>query len=359
MKRIAIISTNINQYSESFIRTQIEHLPFSKIVFSGGYLPTKLSKDGGKSFQSIARSIWKRKPEDALKSALKKEKIDVVLAEYGPSGVAVMNICNQLKIPLIVHFHGYDAYRDDVLSTYGQHYSELFKNASACIAVSLDMQKQLITLGCPQEKVSYIPYGIDVELFHPDSVIQKKLQWLACGRFVQKKSPKSSIQAFVKVLDIFPEAQLHMIGDGELLDECRALVNEKSLNENVQFLGVLSQHEIASEMKKSIGFVQHSIKTKDNDSEGTPLSVLEAMASGLPVIATRHAGIVDVVVENKAGILVEEGNIDAMANAMIELMNHSDRAKNMGKFGRETVLQTFTYQRYIDELTNLIYTIEP
>jgi glycosyltransferase involved in cell wall biosynthesis len=123
-------------------------------------------------------------------------QIEIVLAEYGPSGVEMMSICNQLNIPLVVHFHGYDAYRNDVLSTYGTYYKELFQKASAIIGVSKDMCSQLIKLGCPKPKINYLTCGIDTSIFQflHETALENK--FVFCGRFVAKKAPELVIQAF-------------------------------------------------------------------------------------------------------------------------------------------------------------------
>ena len=91
--------------------------------------------------------------------------MDIVLAEYGLSGVNVMEVCQEANIPLIQHFHGCDAYDHSFLESVGRHYSALFENAAAIIVVSHDMKHQLLLLGAPEEKLYYNPCGVDVSLF--------------------------------------------------------------------------------------------------------------------------------------------------------------------------------------------------
>ena len=349
-KKVAVCSTNRNQYSETFIHAHLALIPNS-VLYSDGYFPTSVSKDKGLSWSDLNEGDVS---EDDLIQSWITNSIEVVLAEYGPAGVEVMNACQKANLPLVVHFHGFDAYRDDVLSFYGERYVELFKKASTIVVVSKDMEVQLLNLGCPKEKLKLIHYGVDTELFSPSAEIQTRENFIACGRFVAKKAPLYTIRAFEKVVTQYPEARLTFIGDGELFNEAKNLSIELGISQNIDFKGVLSPNEVALEMKKHAVFVQHSIKTTDNDSEGTPLSILEASSAGLAIVATKHGGIVDVVEDGHSGLIVEEGDVQAMSESMVHLFKDPNRVKEMGRAGRERVLQGFSQTRYIDNLMDVL-----
>jgi len=107
-------------------------------------------------------------------------------------------------------------------------------------------------------------------------------------------------------------------------------------------------------MRRARGFLQHSIRASDGDSEGTPVAILEAQASGLPVIATRHAGIPDVVIEGRTGFLVDEGDVKRMAEGIARVAEDSPLATALGAAGRSRVLESFTMERSIDRLWGII-----
>lgn len=353
---LAIITTNKNQYSETFIQSHIAALPFRKIIYANGYLPSEISLDLGKTYTSLSRNKrwWKRhSTEDNLRDSLRQQKVEFVLAEYGTSGVEVLSVCQQLGLPLIVHFHGYDAYRNDILNSYGKRYSELFLGASAVIGVSKDMCQQLQFLGCPREKTHYLPYGIATEIFQAKQNSSSKTV-VACGRFVAKKAPQLTILAFKKTVELHRDAKLIMIGDGELLEECKDLVQDLNLASFVTFSGVLDACEIAKIYQDALVFVQHSVRTSDNDSEGTPLSILEASAAGLPVVSTRHAGIVDVVEEEVTGFLVNEGDVNAMSEKMCVLLDNPNLAFEMGQNASKKMHTAFTMSKYLESLSGII-----
>lgn len=349
-RKVAIISTNRNQYSETFIHAHVNSFT-NVVVYSDGYFPQSVSLDKGKSWSKLSES---EVTEDTLVQSWKENQIEVVLAEYGLAGAEVMHACKKARIPLVVHFHGFDAYRNDVLDFYGDRYTELFEFASAIVVVSKDMGTQLINLGCPKEKLKLIYYGVNSGVFAPDSANYKRENFIACGRFVAKKSPFNTIRAFRKVVDQFPEVKLTFIGDGELFEDSKNLSAELGLENNIDFKGVLAPAEVAREMQKHAIFVQHSIRTEENDSEGTPLSVLEAASSGLAIVATKHGGIVDVINDGESGFLVNEGDLEAMSQRMIELLNDPNRAAKMGSAARERILQMFNQKESIEELMNVL-----
>src|ERR1035437_3290046 len=126
MLDIAVVSINKNKYSETFIHNQVELLPAKVHLLYGGYLPIFDGKDNSLSdFSFLSRIFKSRNTEDkqqlikGVEKYLVKHNIKAVLAQYGPSGVEMMDICSKLNIPLIVHFHGYDAYRNDIMNSYG------------------------------------------------------------------------------------------------------------------------------------------------------------------------------------------------------------------------------------------------
>ena len=108
-------------------------------------------------------------------------------------------------------------------------------------------------------------------------------------------------------------------------------------------------------MKHSRAFVQHSIRAPSGDMEGTPNSILEACSACLPVISTRHAGIPDVIIENKTGFLVEENDVEGMANHMITLAKDPSLAAEMGKEGRSFMIKNFEMKDRIESIANILY----
>jgi glycosyltransferase involved in cell wall biosynthesis len=353
---LAIVSTNKQKYSETFIHNHLQFLDNTILYLFDGYLPQKFSLDKGITEYPVKNRYSFSSYSEALKKLLKKNNVSVILAEYGPSGVAMMNICAALNVRLVVHFHGYDAYRDDVLNEYHDKYKILFQIASDIVVVSENMKQQLIRLGCPVNKIRRIYYGIDTAIFTLNNNNKRsKHQFVSCGRFVPKKAPHLTIDAFNKVYQEFTHSRLVMIGDGELLEVCKKKVNELGLSSAISFTGSLTSKEIADVFDQSVCFVQHSVITEDHDSEGTPLAILEAMASGLPVVSTMHGGIPEVVKDGVNGFLVNEYDVDSMAEKMKAVLSDLKNSYEIGEANANYTKSHFSLESYIEKLKLILF----
>jgi glycosyltransferase involved in cell wall biosynthesis len=280
---------------------------------------------------------------------------DAVLAEYGTTGAQTVAACRRLGIPLIVHFHGFDASVRSVLEEHAESYPIMFKEAAAIIAVSRAMQRKLISLGAPAEKVHYNPYGIDCEKFGGAAPEKARPVFLAVGRFVEKKAPQLTLRAFAEVLRAEPGAELRMIGDGPLLEESKELARQLEIDRAVSFLGLQPTEVVQREMRAARCFVQHSVEASNGDSEGTPVGIIEAGASGLPVVSTRHAGIPDVVLEGETGFLVDEGDVSTMAQRMIEIARQPELAGRLGANARKHIEEHLSRELTRDRLWGIIH----
>ncbi len=344
-------------YSETFIQEHLSHLESeSRYFFSPWFLnPVLLSRKSDEwenlprparyFLQAAARpflDICEDLHTAALKKFLKHHNPGAVLAEFGPVGVSVMEACRAARIPFVVHFHGFDASKRSILLLYQRAYKKMFQQASSIIAVSKDMKKKLIQIGAPEDKVILNPYGVDTARFSGANPAKAPARFLAIGRFVEKKGPHFTLLAFKRMLREEPRAELVMAGKGQLLKFCKLLTAELGLNNSVSFPGVLPQDEIIRLMRTSRAFVQHSVTADCGDSEGTPVAILEAQAAGLPVIATRHAGIKDVVIEERTGLLVEEEDVEGMARQMLRLARDEQEAEEMGIFARVRIQNSFS-----------------
>jgi glycosyltransferase involved in cell wall biosynthesis len=353
-------------YSETFIRAHIEKLPTEVIVLYGRRLP--LSRESGESISAfrlfsrighaypktpVGRSVDYLEKR-SLQRFLVANHVKLVLAEYGVSGLVVMEACAGAGIPLVVHFHGYDAYRESVLQGVGRQYPQLFQEAAAIVAVSRHMENQLLHLGAPANKLHYNPCGVDLDMFREAQPSTAPPTFLAVGRFVNKKAPYLSLLAFSQVNKEVPEARLQMIGDGELLETCQRLAKALGIADAVEFCGAQPHSIVAKAMAQARAFVQHSVKTDDGDSEGTPVAILEAGASGLPVVATRHTGIVDTVVHGETGFLTDEGDVDTMAEYLMKLALEPETAARLGEAARTRIQAKFSMDRSISRLWEIL-----
>ena len=365
--RICITRTEKGRYSETFIQNQINSLPQWAEVFSvhAGRIPQRDDDDKLLSpytfwiMHNIIKGISGKRNNYfgnyGLKNFFKEKKIDVVLANYGIAGVHISPICKTLNIPLVVHFHGFDATQKKVLNKYGEAYKKLFCDAAGIIAVSTDMKNKLISFGAPEEKIALIPCGIDLKKFNPSYQKKEKAFFLSVGRFIAKKSPQSTIESFAKIKQANKDARLVMIGQkAGLYEDCQNLVQQLHIKNNVEFTGVQTPAEIVNYMQQANVFVQHSITAANGDMEGTPNTVLEAAACGLPVVSTKHGGIKEAVINGTTGFLVDEHDTESMAKYMQQLIEQPKLATEMGKAGRKHIEENYDLQKQIHKLFNVL-----
>ena len=232
----------------------------------------------------------------------------------------------------------------------------MFSYATKIIVVSTAMKQGLVGQGCPEKKLVLNTCGP-----HPDYLnIKPNLESnyiISVGRHTYKKAPYLTILAFQKVLEIHPHLKFKMIGDGELFDVSKNLVKSLGLENNIILLGGLERKEIIKHLQSSFLFVQHSLVALNGDSEGTPVGIIEAMASGLPLVSTRHAGIPDVVIENETGFLVDENDINQMASYILKITDDRELAKCLGEKGKAKIQDHFTVEKHLETINNLIYAI--
>lgn len=365
--RCCIIKPNSSSsYSETFIDAHVKLLPGYKKILYGGFFPLYsdnhvflIKSKLGLFNYFYNKTILKKKDiairTKALAAYLIKEKIQVVLAEYGPTGALVQPACEIAGVPMVIHFHGFDAHHYETIKIYNKLYQRAFAYSSAIIGVSKDMVNNLIALGADKSKVHYNPYGINCELFHRVDVLKSDIRFLAVARFMEKKAPQNTIKAFSRVLSVYPAAKLVMVGVGPLLEKSKRLAVDLGIVNAVIFMGVLNQDQIFTQMKNCRAFVQHSVISADGDSEGTPNSILEASAAGLPIISTRHAGIKEAVIHEKTGYLVEEHDVEAMADYMLKLAENKELAAELGANGAKYIRENYEMQQRIKALAAILY----
>jgi colanic acid/amylovoran biosynthesis glycosyltransferase len=361
--KLAICSPSRNTYSETFIQAHKQIPGVETKFYYGGGLPEKLEgygplKSMGR-FREIGKSIKLNffpspfsDDEQALIQSFKREKINCVLAEYGPTGVKLLNVCKHLNLPLIVHFHGYDASIDLIIEKNKKGYEALFSYACSVIVVSKAMERKLTFLGCSPEKLVYNTYGPDDTFFDVSPDFRKKLL-VGIGRFVDKKAPYYTILAFKEVLEKHPDAQLVIGGDGILFNTCLNLIDYLGIKDKVVLPGIIQSDQFRMYLQEARGFVQHSVTAENGDMEGTPVAVLEASAAGLPVISTYHAGIPDVIIHEQTGLLTEEHNVQEMALHMMKILDDAAYARQLGAAGRSNIRNNFSMKRHLDILSEI------
>ncbi|MGE0682656.1 MAG: glycosyltransferase family 4 protein [Candidatus Binatia bacterium] len=211
----------------------------------------------------------------------------------------------------------------------------ILKQADAWVAVSDHLHGAMIAAGVPPCRIVTIPNGVDIIHFTPGKSVATQtapiLQVIFVGRLVKEKGLPILLQAWVTVSQCVKDAALHIVGGGPLKLELQTLADRLGVVASVHFHG--HQQMVLPFLQSSQLFVLSSYV------EGLSNTLLEAMAVGLPVVATRISGSEDIVLVGENGLLVPPGDAEALAEAIMSILRDPTRAAIMGQRGRQLVEQ--------------------
>ncbi|WP_232696409.1 glycosyltransferase [Brevibacillus daliensis] len=284
----------------------------------------------------LVRKKWTNLPR-----IIQKRKMKLLHARFGPAGLELLPIAKKTGLPLLTSFHGSDvSKRPKVNHMYRKKLKKLFKEGTAFTVVSSHMRRKLMKLGCPRNKITIIRSGVDVTRFPFTSIPQVdegKFRLLSVGRLVEKKGMQTIIKAFVRVVKQFPTATLTIIGEGEQLNKLEQLIARYHVAEHIRLVGAKSQEEVAAELRASHIFVNASQTAKNGDQEGIPNVLMEALAIGRPVIATRHAGTPELIKHGQNGLLVPEKSVSELTKQIMRMLSEQDKWNTFALNGRKIV----------------------
>lgn len=283
---------------------------------------------------------------------------DVVHAHFGKGGVLAMQLIDAglLAGPIIVSFHGQD------VTAYPQRfghdvYKSLFERAAYLTAPSGHAVDRLVELGASEQGIMLMPYAFDSDAFRyrpRKPPVDRPLQLLTVGRLVEKKGTQFALEAVALLRkELSAPIHLEIVGDGPLRNQLENLAEQLGVSDVVSFTGAVPPAQMPAAFDRADVFVLPSIVASDGDHEGRPVVLLEAQASGLPVVATRHGGIPEGVLEGESAILVEERNADQLAAAIRKLVDDPSLIPEMGAAGRRFVESRFTRERVGAEVVDL------
>jgi len=270
-------------------------------------------------------------------------KYDVVHAHFGMVGDRFRFVSALWKAPLVVNFHGYD------VSVWPHEngrdcYTRLFEVASAVVVNSENTRRRVIALGCPPQKTDKIYPAWDMANF-PYSVRQRgegqQFRVLTVARLVEVKGVEDAVSAIALVRKTHPNVRYDIIGDGPLRSRLEMLIATLGLEEAVTLHGAQPRDYVRLMMDDAHAFLSPSVTTSIGAQEGLGVALLEAQASGLPVVATEHGAFPEVVSHGETGFLAPEHSPEQLAKWLGYLIENPQVATQMGRAAREHVERNF------------------
>lgn len=306
---------------------------------------------------NISRRIFRR-PFGYIEAILTREKIRLIHAHFGTAANIHLPLCLYLGLPLLCTFYGHDLFVEEATNHLNEKYTKLFQKGAHFLVEGPFMKERLISLGCPEEKISIqrIALDLDVYAFKTRSWnVSRPLRFLFVGRFVEKKGLEYALKALSKIRKMCT-FQFRIIGAGELDKPLKALARELDLNEKIVWLGMKPHKEVIEELNRCDILIQPSVTATNGDSEGgAPTIILEAQACGIPIIASEHADIPYVTAGGGSAMLSPERDVESLADNIRVLLTAPELSSNMSVKGRAHVEQFHDVTKEVNALEDLYY----
>ncbi len=282
------------------------------------------------------------------------QKYAILHCHYGPVGLEHVILKDMIRVKYIVTIHGSDITK--FVKQEGKNiYNPLFKPGIVFMPISCEWQNRLIKLGCTQ-KIIVHHMGVDIQIFRLGESKTKQTQditILTVTRLSEEKGLEYSIQAMAKVIKKHSNIRYQIIGDGPLKKKLMAMVSQMNLDENIKFLGWVDNKKIAEFTQQANIFLLSSIGSKEGKEEGIPVALMEAQASGLPVLSTQYGCIPEIVEDGKSGFLALPENVNALTERLTYLIEHPEIWLIMGKAGRKIVEEKFDIKKLSIKLVGI------
>jgi len=363
---IVVFRQNLFRISEPFITQQAQQLQGYRATYLGrvrfGPPPAGAQayalRDAGRwrALPQIGRQMISRNPGPYL-TLLKDARPVLIHAHFGIDGVYALPLARRLGIPLVTTFHGFDA----TLSTAALLCSpawanfplfrhRLAKQGELFLCSSSFIRDRVLGMGFPAARTHVHYTGVDCAAIPLRDPAEETPAILHVARLVEMKGTRYLIQAFAALQRHHPESRLVIIGDGTLRRSLVSLARKLGLADRVRFLGARPHAEIVAWMRKAAMLVLPSVLTSSGRVEGLGMVLLEAAATGIPVIGSRVGGIPEAVIDGETGYLVPPRDPEALCRRMRQLLDEPALRQQMGHRARAFVEQHFDVHRQNQKL---------
>ena len=353
---VAVFRAPLFNASETFVRDHIAALtryrPLAVGLVAKGaaserrFLPASAA-------ERLALTLFGRAGQ--LAERLRPEAPLLVHAHFGTDGLLALPIAEALGIPLVTTVHGHEVSRGRARLLLSGRLSwmrdallrrRLIERGSLFLAVSEAVRTRALAVGYPPERTLTHHNGVDTGRFRPSPEPPEPGLVLHVGRLVEKKGTRELLDAFARA----GGGSLVILGDGPLRANLERQARTLGISASVRFLGERPPVEVAGWMRRAWLLAAPSVTAGDGDAEGLPTVVCEAAASGLPVIATRHSGIPEAVVDGETGLLCDERDSPALARNLSALLADPERRAAMAAAARRRAERCFDLKRQVARL---------
>ena len=364
--RIAVLTEEFGAYTTIFLQRQIDALAeFRPVVGcwkrsnpeAFPYEPVHVLRSRSpfrRAYAALAERLRPRvRPSDpaganaALRGLIARERPDLLYIHFGWMGARVLETLERGDLPYVLVLHGTDLAVASHFprSRHARRMRRAMEAAARCLFVSRFLLETGVRFGAPAERSEVFYLGIPVPERAAAPAAPGPLRVVANGRFVPVKGHDLLLRAFASIVRGGVDARLVLVGEGPLEAQLRSMCSESGLADRVEFLGTMQNEHVYRLLARQHLFVHAARVTSRGEHEGLGLAVQEAMAAGLPVVATRSGGVPESVVDGETGRLVPVDDEAALTAAIAALAADPASRESMGRAGRARAQQLFDVAR--------------
>ena len=338
-------------------REETERFPFEPIFIVGKPATHFLRRFW---FRTLRHAPWQISGGEVhrIERLLHQNQAELLHIYFGHIAVHLQPLMRHWQKPCVVSFHGADVLVDLDKPHYRNATRKMLEVARLVLVRSQSLARAVESLGCPATKIRVHRTGIPLK-----EIAFQVRRWpndgawrfLQAGRLIEKKGFQTSLRAFADFQRKNPNATFMIAGEGPLQGDLQSLARELGIASSIRFVGFLSQAELREQLYEAHIFLHPSELGVDGNQEGIPNSMLEAMASGLPVFATNHGGIPEAIESGVSGILVAERDSEALAQALFDWTRRPEALTCLAKVGADAVAAKFEQGAQARALENFYF----
>jgi colanic acid/amylovoran biosynthesis glycosyltransferase len=360
MKSVLHYKTNYLNPSETFIHRLVSNhhtfvpaaLCYRRKAFSDGLPVYEVPETG---FQCLTNTLafHLNLPLPFYNRILQKHKPDIIHSHFGYDGMKMAKPALKHSIPHVVSFYGSDVSRLPQEFGWKRRYRRLASMADHFIAASGLMKNRLIRLGFPEQKISIVRFGLDTDQIAFKKNYSLSPNLMMVGRMVEKKGFEYAIRAVAKLNASGKNLTLDLYGDGPQKTGLQELAKDLNTGDSIRFNGYQPVDDVIAQYSQHSLLLAPSVTATDGDMEGLPNTILEAMASGTPVISTKHAAIPEAVVHNQTGFLAEERDTDALAKILNRIFDNRFDLEKIRLNARATIEREYSVNTMVARMEEI------
>ena len=310
-----------------------------------------------KKFDTISIRYTGSYPTKYFENIIREKNVKLLHAHFGTEGFKYLKLKKNLNLPMITTFYGFDVCQIPRIPYWKKRYVQLFQEGELFLTEGNNMKQELIKIGCPANKIIVQHLGVDLNKFNFAPRTQPEdgnISILIAGSFREKKGIPYAIRAFAKVKENHQNIQLRILGDGPMRNQIESLIGKLEISDSVTLLGYQPHDVFLNEATSAHIFMLPSITAQNGDTEGgAPVAILEAQATGLPVISSYHADIPEIVIDGKSALLAPEKDVETLAKHLEHLVEHPEVWVSMGLAGRKHVEQEYDLIVQVEKLEKI------